>query len=133
MSPTIVFRHGRPLLAVGSPGGSRIIDYVAQTIVGVLDWNLSPQEAIDRGRIVNRNGDTELEEGTDAVRWEASLKERGHTVKRRPLTSGLHAIRINRRALTVWRRPSARRRRAGLSDCPVNTFSRKRGYNRART
>ena len=100
MSPTIVFRHGRPLLAVGSPGGSRIIDYVAQTIVGVLDWNLSPQEAIDRGRIVNRNGDTELEEGTDAVRWEASLKERGHTVKRRPLTSGLHAIRINRRALT---------------------------------
>ena len=38
MSPTIVLRDGRPALVVGSPGGSRIIGYVAQAIVAHLDW-----------------------------------------------------------------------------------------------
>ena len=47
MSPTIVYGpDGKPVLAVGSAGGKRIIMHVAKTLVGVLDWGLSAQEAI---------------------------------------------------------------------------------------
>ena len=94
MSPTIVFQGERPVLAVGSPGGSRIINYVAQTLIGVLDWGLSPQQAIDLGHIVNRNGDTELEEGSHAATWAAELTRRGHRVTVGELYSGLHAIQL---------------------------------------
>lgn len=36
MAPTIVFKVGKPYMAIGSPGGSRIIGYVAKTIVGIV-------------------------------------------------------------------------------------------------
>jgi len=38
MAPTIVLKDGKPALVVGSPGGSRIIGYVAKTIIAHLDW-----------------------------------------------------------------------------------------------
>ncbi|MBT5109775.1 MAG: gamma-glutamyltransferase, partial [Rhodospirillaceae bacterium] len=38
MAPTIVFKDGAPVLLIGSPGGSRIITYVAKSIVAILDW-----------------------------------------------------------------------------------------------
>jgi gamma-glutamyltranspeptidase/glutathione hydrolase len=96
MSPTIVFgEDGEPYLAIGSPGGSRIIGYVVQTIVAVLDWDMDLQAAIDLPRVVNRNGDTDVEEGTlAAVDYPQFLEARGHGVNIRPLTSGLHGIRI---------------------------------------
>ncbi|MEM8755869.1 MAG: gamma-glutamyltransferase family protein, partial [Pseudomonadota bacterium] len=46
MAPTIVFRDGEPVLAVGSPGGSRIIGYVARTLIAMIDWGMSPGEAV---------------------------------------------------------------------------------------
>lgn len=97
MAPTIVFRGQRPVLAVGSPGGSRIINYVARTVVGVLDWRMTPQEAIDMGHVVNRNGDTDIEKGSAAEAWTADLTARGHKINVRDLTSGLHAIQWTRR------------------------------------
>ena len=51
-----------------------------------------PQEAINLGHFVNRNGPTDLEEGTGAVAFKQSLEARGHEVKVRDLNSGLHAI-----------------------------------------
>lgn len=99
MSPTIVFYRGRPVLALGSPGGSRIINYVARSLVAMLDWGLSPQEAIDLGHVVNRNGATDLEAGTDAATWEAALTARGHEVKVGALNSGLHAVQLRRDGL----------------------------------
>jgi len=53
MAPTLVFdrsgangSHG-PLYAVlGSPGGSVVIQFVVKTVVGMLDWNLDPQQAV---------------------------------------------------------------------------------------
>lgn len=84
----------RLVLAVGSPGGSRIIGYVAQTILGVLDWKLSPAEAVALPHIVNRNGPTDLEAGTDAEALAPLLAARGHEVRVRDLNSGLHAIAV---------------------------------------
>ena len=99
MSPTIVFRNQRPVLAVGSPGGSRIINYVARAIIGVLDWKMTPQEAIDMGHVVNRNGDTDVEKGTTAAAWAQQLTALGHKVNENTLTSGLHAIELSRKGL----------------------------------
>ena len=48
MAPTIVMKDGKPVLAVGSPGGSRIIGYVAGAIVAHLDWGMDVQSAVKR-------------------------------------------------------------------------------------
>src|SRR5699024_1850817 len=47
MAPMIVLQDGKPFMAIGSPGGSAIINYVAKVILGVLDWQLDIQQAID--------------------------------------------------------------------------------------
>jgi gamma-glutamyltranspeptidase/glutathione hydrolase len=93
MSPTILFdEKGAPLLIVGSPGGSRIISYVAQTIVNVLDGGMNIQQAIDLPRITNRNDYTALEKGTAAEQWAAPLQQMGHDVKIIDLNSGIQGI-----------------------------------------
>lgn len=95
MAPTIVYnRDGGLRLVVGSPGGSRIIGYVAKTLVGVLDWKLDIQAAIDLGHLVNRNRFTDLEAGTAAQDLQAPLEALGNRVKLRDLNSGLHGIEI---------------------------------------
>ncbi len=99
MSPTIVFRDGAPVLLIGSPGGSPIIHYVANALVAVLDWGMEPQAALDMGHVVNRNGVTELEEGTEAEALADALATLGHEITVRPHESGLHAIQIKDGAL----------------------------------
>ena len=94
MAPTIVMKDGAPVIALGSPGGSRIIGYVAQTIVAMLDWGLDAQAAVMVPHAVNRFGTYDLEEGTGAVRLERPLTDMGFEVSIRPLTSGLHVIAI---------------------------------------
>jgi gamma-glutamyltranspeptidase/glutathione hydrolase len=95
MAPTIVFdQTGIPALLVGSPGGSQIIGYVAQALVGVIDWQMSPQQAVASGHVLSRNGPAELELGTDAAALEPTLAARGQKVQVKPLNSGLHAIAI---------------------------------------
>jgi gamma-glutamyltranspeptidase/glutathione hydrolase len=94
MSPTIVLAEGEPVLIVGSPGGSRIIGYVAQTIIAYLDWGMNVQEAVSMPHLVNRFGTYDLEEGTDATALESDLQALGYETKARALTSGLHAISI---------------------------------------
>ncbi len=95
MSPTIVLDKDRSLhLVVGSPGGSRIINYVAQTIVNVLDFGMDVQSAISAPRVSNRNVYTALEKGTPLAEQKASLEALGHTVKVVDLNSGIHAIHV---------------------------------------
>ncbi len=95
MAPTIVFRpDGSVRAVVGSPGGSRIINYVAQAIVAMIDWDLDPQAAVDMGHVVNRNGKTDLEEGTAAEALMSDLGALGHEFNIRKLTSGLHVIEV---------------------------------------
>jgi len=100
MAPTMVFNKDNSLkLLVGSPGGSRIINYVAQTIIGVLDWKLDPQEAINLPKITNRNYVTTIEHGTTAEALKPLLEAKGHKVQIRDLNSGIHAIEITKTGL----------------------------------
>ena len=94
MSPTIVLKDGAPILVVGSPGGSRIIGYVAKTIIAHLDWGLDVQAAIDLPHLVNRFGTYDLEDGTAAADLEGALSAMGYETNLRGLTSGLHAIAV---------------------------------------
>jgi gamma-glutamyltranspeptidase/glutathione hydrolase len=100
MSPMIVLDgEGRLALAIGSPGGSRIIGYVLRAMLGVLDWNLDPQTAVSLPHAVNRNGKTDLEESTPVAAHKAALEALGHQVNLRAMTSGLHAIRVTEQGL----------------------------------
>lgn len=93
MSPTFVFAPGGAfLMTVGSPGGSAIINYVAKTLVGVLDWNLDIQQAIAAPNMGSRNRETELEKGTALENIAAALRALGHPVEAVELNSGLHGI-----------------------------------------
>lgn len=93
MSPTLVFDgSGNLLLAVGSPGGSRIIGYVVKTLIAVLDWGMDIDAAINAPYFVNRNGSTDLEKGTQLETLKPILEGMGHTVKLISSASGLHGI-----------------------------------------
>ncbi|MDA5556600.1 gamma-glutamyltransferase [Shimia sp. MMG029] len=94
MAPTIVLKDDKPVLVIGSPGGSRIIGYVAKTIIAHMDWGMDVQAAIDLPHLVNRFGTYDVEEGTAAADFEAPLTEMGFEVNVRGLNSGLHAIAI---------------------------------------
>ncbi|MDH3295616.1 MAG: gamma-glutamyltransferase family protein, partial [Acidimicrobiia bacterium] len=102
MSPTIVLDpEGNLELVTGSPGGSSIIGYTAQSIVNVLDFGLDAQEAVNVPHHQNRNGSTNLEAPIpgvtidyDAAALAAALEARGHPVSIGSLTSGLSVIQV---------------------------------------
>jgi len=94
MAPTLVFDGDGALYAVlGSPGGSHIINYVAQTLVGLIDWRMAPDVAIAMPHVSNRNRVTEVEDTAQGRVLAAQLSDYfGDQVKLRDLTSGLHVI-----------------------------------------
>jgi len=102
MSPTIVFdANGALEIVTGSPGGSRIIGYTAQSVMSMIDFGLDPQEAINVPHYMNRNGRTDIETpipgvtldyDTDAMK--AALEARGHIVGVIAQTSGLSIIHV---------------------------------------
>ena len=92
MAPTIVLEDGKIVLLIGSPGGSRIIPYVSNTIVAILDWGLDVQEAVSQPHAVNRFGIYEIEEGTSLTGLKKWLQELGYEINERPLNSGLNVI-----------------------------------------
>jgi gamma-glutamyltranspeptidase/glutathione hydrolase len=111
MAPTMVFNpDGALFAALGSPGGPRIIGFVAQTVVALIDWDLPMQAAIDLPRAVNMNGSTQVEAGTAMEAVVLRLEAMGHEVEMRELTSGLHGIRITEEGLDG----GADRRREGV-------------------
>lgn len=93
MSPTFVFDDtGRLHAVLGSPGGSRIINYVARSLLAVLDGGMDPAAALTLGHVGNRNGTTEVELGRVSPGLVSELERRGHTVQSLDMTSGLHLI-----------------------------------------
>lgn len=98
MSPTLVFdqESGELVASLGSPGGAAIIHYTARTLVALRDWGLNAQEALNLPHAITLGDDVFVEEGRFAEATIDSLRERGHTVSERELTSGLQAImRLN--------------------------------------
>ncbi|WP_306152301.1 gamma-glutamyltransferase [Roseovarius sp. MMSF_3281] len=91
MAPTIVLKDGKPVMLVGSPGGSRIIGYVVKTLIAHLDWGMDVQQAIDLPNLTNRFGPFDVEP-TSALA--PALRNLGYEVATRPLISGVHAISI---------------------------------------
>jgi gamma-glutamyltranspeptidase/glutathione hydrolase len=79
MSPTIVLREGRPVLAAGSPGGSTIITTVLQILVNRFDFGMSLPEAIAAPRASQRNTTTtQAEPAFLNSPVAAALRDRGH-------------------------------------------------------
>ena len=102
MSPIIVFDKDKQVkMVTGSPGGSRIIGYTAQSIMNVLHFGLDPQEAIDMPHFMKISSITELEQpdpemhkGYGVERLSKQLVQRGHNVSVRTLNSGLSTILV---------------------------------------
>jgi len=116
MSPHIVFNpDGEFLFTTGSPGGNSIIAYTAKTIVGLIDWGLTPQQAIELPNLIARNGrisveakgiinekTQEIDRGSPAEEFGMpppiieALESKGHNIKRsKGEFSGLHIIYRN--------------------------------------
>src|SRR5690606_430308 len=82
----------KPYLVLGSPGGSRIINFVTNALIRVLDWNENLQTAFDSPHIINRFGKMELEQGTTAVKWSEDFVKMGYPVSQQDINSGLHGV-----------------------------------------
>ena len=96
MSPTFVFdKNDKLIMIVGSPGGARIISYVAKTIIATLDWQMDIHEAVNEPNFNKMNDTLELEEESYFSDFKPDLEKIGHKVKVRDLTSGIHAIFID--------------------------------------
>lgn len=94
MSPTIVLGpDGRFQMAVGSPGGPMIVEYVAQSLIGLIDGKLTPAETVALPHPANPNMATFIEKGTALESLSAGLTQMGHTVAMPSVEkSGLHII-----------------------------------------
>lgn len=92
MAPMLVLKDGKPVMAIGSPGGSAIINYVAKTLLGVLDWEMNIQEAISLPNRGSQNRSTYLEKGTSLHTLVPGLTALGHVVREIDLPSGLQGI-----------------------------------------
>ena len=94
MSPTIITQGGDLVMVTGSPGGNSIVAYVSKTVLGVFDWGLTPQQAIDFPNIVARGNQVRVEVdrpgGPEAA---LALRDMGYPVQEREgENSGLHVI-----------------------------------------
>jgi gamma-glutamyltranspeptidase / glutathione hydrolase len=119
MTPTLVFdAEGRLTLLLGSPGGTRIINFVAQALVGILDGGLNVQEAVAAPHFVAQRGFIELEERTSLLAQTEALEALGHRVRASNLNSGLHAIEIEYKESgpVLWGGVDPRREGAALGD-----------------
>ncbi len=120
MAPTLVFKQaadgtaGDLVMATGSPGGGNIIQYVAKTIIGVLDWGLDAQQATSMMNFGSSNGPTTglggehpnlnaANSGNDDT-LVTGLRALGHTVSVVAQSSGTSTVvRISRdNGLPAW-------------------------------
>jgi gamma-glutamyltranspeptidase/glutathione hydrolase len=88
MVPTIVFRDGKPCILASAPGGSVIISAVLQAILNVVDYGMSPVEAVTVPRI-HCEGKGLHAEATVPLATVRTLEAMGHTVHHRPESFGM--------------------------------------------
>ena len=105
MSPLLVFDKatGDLVASLGSPGGAMIIHFTTKTLYGMLNWGMSPQQAIALPNFGSVGGPFVLEGGRFAPVTLAALRERGHEVREQALTSGLQAVvKQKQEKQSVW-------------------------------
>ncbi len=92
MSPLIVLRDGKPVFALGLPGGLRIFGSAMQAVLNMIDHRMSLQEAVEAPRLWTQGGPVEAERGfSESVR--SALAARGHEVLHMPhIGGGMNAI-----------------------------------------
>ncbi len=103
MSPTIVLKDGRPVMAVGAPGGTRIISCVAQTLLNYLGFGLPAYESVAAVRFHHQwqPDDLRVERGISADTL-ALLRARGHSISERPAMGSTQTIVVDERGFAGW-------------------------------
>ena len=115
MAPTIVLKDGKPVYALGSPGGSSIIPYVATTLIALIDWKLDMQAAISHAAYASTGSALTIwKQGTSAEGFADDLAALGYKVAVGDQNSGLHGIAITPDGLTGGADP--RREGVALGD-----------------
>jgi gamma-glutamyltranspeptidase/glutathione hydrolase len=94
MSPTLVFDKttGQLVMSVGSPGGPMIIHFTTKTLLGVLNWGMTPQQAIDSPNFGWVAGPVVMEAQRFSPALQEALRARGTAVREVALPSGVQAI-----------------------------------------
>ncbi len=93
MTPTFVFKQGKPFLIVGSPGGSRIIGTVLNVVTHMIDFGDSLEDAVKAPRVINRDGPVEMEPELFRDRdLKRELQRRGHPMIENPVIGNVQAI-----------------------------------------
>ena len=97
MSPTIILKNGRPVLALGSPGGSKIITTVAQALINYSRFGLNLKQIVNMPRFHHQWLPDTLyfEEGGFDINIKQDLIAKGHNIKERSQYSELMIISIN--------------------------------------
>jgi gamma-glutamyltranspeptidase/glutathione hydrolase len=100
MSPSIITdKDGKLVLVAGSMGGSTIIASVSRTIIGVLDWKQTPQEAAGTSAVFARTPDILVEKSRMAPAMAEALRQRGWNIIEGDLYSGNHLIQVTPQGL----------------------------------
>ena len=90
MTPTIIFKDNELYALTGSPGGTSIINYVTKSVLGIIDWNLEPDEIVELPHYMNKGNYTELEKDSVIENFKSELESKGHPVRVLRKRSGLH-------------------------------------------
>ncbi|MEO8835970.1 MAG: gamma-glutamyltransferase [Caldimonas sp.] len=121
MSPTIVTKDGKPVMVVGTPGGSRIITAVLLTIINVIDYGMNVQEAVDAPRFHQQwlPGSTNLETFALSPDTRRILEGMGHVFTGQQPANHVVAILVGAPALGA--KPVGKNRFYGANDPRRNT------------
>ena len=80
VSPTVVLKDGKPFMALGTPGGTRIFPAVLQAIVNVVDFGMTLQEAVEAPRVWTQGQALQVEQGI-AEDTRRQLRSMGHELE----------------------------------------------------
>ena len=97
MSPLFVLEDGRPRYILGTPGGTRITSTLVQLVVGLVDWRLPLDEAVNAARF-HSEGSTLSIESRFAASWVRAMEDRAHPIGLKAAFDlyfgGVHAVAI---------------------------------------
>lgn len=101
MTPTIVKKAGKPYIVVGTPGGSTIITSVFQTIVNIIDFDMSALDAVSTPRFHHQWQPDRIsyEQGFAARADTSALSKMGHTLRKRSPIGRVEVIIVDKDGL----------------------------------